>query len=205
MGLHAESLIATYGLVGLRLIIFAETGLLFGVILPGETLLVLAGAYSRGGTHGPHFLLPEVMAVAGAGAIGGGLCGFIIGWRAGPALFHRPNSRLFRPVYAERTHAYFERYGPRTVVVARFVPFVRTLANPAAGIGRMPIPKFTTYNVAGGVLWAVVVPLVGFGLAHVIPVGRNVLAITVVIGAVSVIPLVTEWVRHRRLANTAKP
>ena len=69
----------------------------------------------------------------------------------------------------------------------------------------MPIPKFTTYNVAGGVLWAVVVPLVGFGLAHVIPVGRNVLAITVVIGVVSVIPLVTEWARHRRLANTAKP
>ena len=97
MNLHAESLIATYGLAGLGLCIFAETGLLIGVFLPGETLLVLAGAYSRSGTHGPHFPLPAVMAVAGAAAVVGGLCGFVIGWRAGPALFHRPNSRFFRP------------------------------------------------------------------------------------------------------------
>jgi membrane-associated protein len=200
VGLHAESLIATYGLAGLGLCIFAETGLLIGLFLPGETLLVLAGAYSHSGTHGPHFFLPVVMAVAGAAAIIGGLCGFVIGWRAGPALFHRPNSRFFRPQYAQRTHEYFARYGSRTVVLARFIPFVRTLANPAAGIGRMPVHTFTAYNVAGGLLWAVVVPLIGFGLAHVIPVKNNVLAITVTVGTLSCIPLAVEFFRARRRA-----
>jgi membrane-associated protein len=198
---NAESLIASYGLIGLGVIIFAEIGLLLGLVLPGETLLVLAGAYSRGGVaHQPHFSLLTVMAVAAAGAIGGGFCGYVIGYRAGPPLFHRPNSRIFRPVYVERTHHYFERYGVRTVLVARFVPFVRTLASPAAGVGRMPISSFATYNIIGGLVWAVVIPLIGFGLAHAIPVGKNVLPITLVVGAVSCIPLVTEWVRHRRRA-----
>jgi membrane-associated protein len=201
---NADSLIASYGLLGLGFIIFAEIGLLLGVVLPGETLLVLAGAYSHGSAaHRPHFSLIAVMVVAAVGAIGGGFCGYVIGYRVGPPLFHRPNSRIFRPVYVERTHHYFERYGVRTVLVARFVPFVRTLASPAAGIGQMRVASFATYNVIGGLVWAVVIPLIGFGLAHAIPVSKNVLPITLVVGAVSCIPLVTEWVRHRRRAPVA--
>jgi membrane-associated protein len=196
---NAESLIATYGLVGLGFIIFAEIGLLLGVVLPGETLLVLAGAYSRSaGAHHPHFSLPAVMAVAALGAVLGGFLGYVLGYRAGPALFHRPNSRFFRKEVVDRTHAYFERYGARTIIIARFVPFVRTVVSPAAGVGRMPMRPFATYNALGGVFWAVVIPAIGYSLASLFPVTHHVLPLTLAIGTVSLIPLATEWFRHRR-------
>ncbi len=197
--LSPAHLLASYGVIGLGLILFAETGLLLGFFLPGDSLLFLAGAYAHSRAAGqPHPAILTVIVAAAAGAVLGGQTGYLIGRRAGPALFNRPDSRLFKQSYVERTHAYFERFGPRTLVLARFVPIVRTFAAPAAGVGQMAAPTFTVWNVLGGLLWALAVPLLGYALGGAINIDTYLVPITVAVVALSFIPVLLEVRRARR-------
>jgi len=201
--LSPAHLLASYGVIGLALILFAETGLLLGFFLPGDSLLFLAGAYAHSSAAGqPHPSILGVIVAAAAGAVIGGQVGYLFGRRAGPALFNRPDSRLFKQAYVERTHAYFERFGPRTLVLARFVPIVRTFAAPAAGVGRMSAPTFATWNLLGGLLWAVSVPLLGYALGGAINIDTYLVPITLVVVAVSFIPVLVEIRRARRGSST---
>jgi len=184
--LSPAHLLASYGVIGLALVLFAETGLLLGFFLPGDSLLFLAGAYAHS---------------SAAGAVLGGQAGYLIGRRAGPALFNRPDSRLFKQSYVERTHTYFERFGPRTLVLARFVPIVRTFAAPAAGVGRMAVPTFAMWNLIGGLLWAVAVPLLGYALGGAISIDTYLVPITLVVVVVSFIPVLLEVRRARRSSS----
>jgi membrane-associated protein len=195
-----DHLINTFGLVGLLVILFAECGLLIGFFLPGDTLLFSAGLLVAIGTfHVPIWLLVVLLPIA---AILGNLVGYWIGYRAGPAVFNKPNSRLFREEYVERSHAFFEKYGARTIVVARFVPIVRTFATVMAGAGRMRFRTYAVYSVVGGVLWAAGVLLLGYYLGHIRFVQDTVrpLIEPVIVGIVllSLVPAAVELLRSRR-------
>jgi membrane-associated protein len=192
-------LLATYGLAGIGIVLFLETGVLLGLLLPGETLTILAGAFSHAHHDGqPHPQLALVMIFAATGAAVGGQLGYVLGRRAGTALQERPDGRIYKRAYLARTHAYFDRYGAETVFIARFVPFVRTLASPVAGLAEMPVRRFTAYNAAGAALWAVVVATIGYLLGGVLDVDRHALVITLGILAASCVPGVIEIARHRR-------
>jgi membrane-associated protein len=185
-------------MAGLFAIIFAETGLLVGFFLPGDSLLVTAGVLSSAGRHHGlgHLPLGWVLVGCSVAAVTGAQVGYVIGRRAGPALFNRPRSRLFKPENVERAQAYFDRYGNRTIVLARFIPVVRTFANPVAGVSRMQARSFTVYNVAGGLVWALGVTLLGYFIGDSV---KDTYLIPAVI-VMSLIPLGVEALRHRAAA-----
>jgi membrane-associated protein len=164
-----QHLLDVLGVAGVLLILFSETGLLVGFFLPGDTLLFSAGAatVSPNQLH-LHLPLGWLLIAGVAGAIIGAQTGFEIGRRAGPPLFRRPNSRIFNPHYVERTNRLLERFGPRrAVVLARFVPVIRTFMNPMCGVVGMPARDFTIANVVGGIVWPVLLILVGHAFGHV--------------------------------------
>src|SRR5215210_1025635 len=195
-----KSLIEAFGTVGLLAIVFAESGLLVGFFLPGDSLLFTAGLLASEGTLN----LAVVMGGCAAAAIVGDQVGYLIGKRAGPALFKRPDSRFFHQSNAQRAKDYFERNGPKTVILARFIPVIRTFAPVVAGVGQMNYRRFVTYNVAGGILWACGVTLAGFVLGSQIPdIDRWLLPIIAVIVAVSFIPVFLEVFRMRREGKAA--
>ena len=163
--LDPTHLIDTFGLLGLLLIIFAECGLLVGFFLPGDTLLFSAGLLIATGRW--DLPVATVAVLAALAAVAGNLVGYWIGRTAGPKVFDRPNSRLFRPEYVTRSEAFFQRFGPVTIVLARFVPIVRTVATVLAGVGKMRFGLFALYSVIGGVLWASGVLLAGYWLGHI--------------------------------------
>lgn len=200
--MDASHFVTSYGLIGLGAIIFAEMAFLVGVVLPGETSLVLAGIFSRGHAGPVHFHLTTVVIVAALTSIAGAQLGYGIGWIVGPPLFHRPDARVFKRRYADLTVDYFHRYGSLTVLIARFVPVVRSFTAPAAGVGKMPPRPFTAYNVVGGVVWAAFIPGLGYGLATVLPVQHHLIVVTLGIAAVSLIPLV-HTVRKARATHRA--
>ncbi|HEX3335199.1 MAG TPA: DedA family protein [Jatrophihabitans sp.] len=139
-------------LLVLAIVLFAECGLLIGFFLPGDTLLFAAGiSIATGRITTP---LTTFLIVAPIAAVAGNLVGYGIGYRAGPVVFDRPNSKFFRPEYVERSHAFFDRFGSWTVIIGRFVPIVRTVATVMAGVGRMRFGLYALYSVIGGVLWA---------------------------------------------------
>lgn len=204
MGIGLDSLdpkqildsLGPYATIGLFLIVFAETGLLIGFFLPGDSLLFTAGILASQGD-----LNIWVIAIGCfVAAVIGDQVGYNIGKRAGPALFRRPDSRLFKQKYVERTKEFFEHHGPKTIVIARFVPIVRTFAPVLAGVGEMPYRTFVTYNVAGGALWAVGVTLAGYFLSEVVgdSIDRYLLPIVFLIVLISIIPPIVETVRARR-------
>ena len=160
-----DSLLSNFGLIGLAVILFAECGLLIGFFLPGDTLLLAAGISIAVGTI--HTPLGWYLLVAPIAAIVGNLVGYWIGYRAGPVVFDRPKSKLFRPEYVTRAHAFFERWGVLTILIARFVPIVRTVATVMAGTGRMRFPVYAIVSVIGGVIWADGMLLLGHALGHV--------------------------------------
>src|SRR5256885_3009917 len=142
----ASKLLADYGAIGIFVILFLETGLLLGLLLPGETLTIVAGAYSHGTAAGtPHPDLAAVIVAAALGAILGGQLGYALGRRIGPSLLDRPDGRVFKRRYVEWTRAHFERNGPSTLLIARFLPFIRTVVSPAAGIGGMEAGQFALF------------------------------------------------------------
>lgn len=182
-------------------ITFAECGLLIGFFLPGDSLLFMVGLFIASGVIdlpiGVACLLLTIAAVAG------NLTGYWIGYRAGPPLFNRPDSRLFRQEYVDKTHHFFDRYGARAIVLARFVPIVRTFITAMAGVGRMDLRTYALYSTIGGVLWATGVTLMGYFLGNIPFVKDHIELILIGIVAVSIIPITIEALRHRRQAAAA--
>ncbi len=192
--LHPDKLIETFGTIGLILAVFAESGLFFGFFLPGDSLLITAGVFAAKGD----LQLPVIIVGVFVAAVAGDQVGYIFGRRAGPALFRKPDSRFFKQSHVEKARLYFAEHGPKTIVLARFVPFVRTFAPIVAGVGRMHYPTFVAYNVLGGLLWGVGVTTVGYLLGEAFDVDRYLLPIIGVIVAVSLVPVLREALRARR-------
>ncbi|HJU80426.1 MAG TPA: VTT domain-containing protein [Acidimicrobiia bacterium] len=195
MFLDPQNLLVTFGTIGLFLIVFAESGLFFGFFFPGDSLLFTAGLFAAQGTLN----LPLILVGCFIAAVAGDQVGYVFGQRVGPALFKRPDSRLFKQEYVERARAFFEKHGPKTIVLARFVPIVRTFAPILAGVGRMQYRTFVSYNLIGGFLWAVGVTLLGYWLGNLIPdIDAYLLPIVALIIALSFIPIGMEWLKRRR-------
>jgi len=193
--LDPGQLIETFGLIGILVIVFAECGLLIGFFLPGDSLLFTAGLLvARDDIKQPLWLVCVLICVA---AIAGNQVGYLIGRKAGPAVFNRPDSRFFKQEYVDKSYAFFDRYGPRAIVLARFVPIVRTFITVTAGVGRMDYRTYTTYSVIGGVLWGAGVTILGFSLGNVAFVADHIELILIGIVLVSVIPIAIELLRQR--------
>ncbi|SCF09112.1 membrane-associated protein [Micromonospora chaiyaphumensis] len=208
--LDPKELIHTFGMIGVWAILFAETGLLVGFFFPGDSLLFLAGVAAS----------PVADAIFGDGTrlslagllIGGPLCaiagaqlGHWLGARYGKRMFDRPNSRLFKREYVEKAEYYFQKFGPaKAVVLARFIPIVRTFLNPVAGVLGMPARQFLLWNVVGAILWVDGILLVGYLLAHQIyeaigdKIDRYILPVVALIILISVLPIFFEFLRDRR-------
>jgi membrane-associated protein len=193
--LDPDRLIEAFGTIGVLLIVFVESGLLIGFFLPGDSLLFTAGLLSAAGTLPDLWILLVTIPLA---AIAGDQVGYAIGRKAGPAVFSRPDSRLFRQEYVDKAESYFERYGPRTIVLARFVPIVRTFAPVMAGVASMRYTTFLKFNIIGGVAWGVGLTLLGYYLGQVKFVAANLEAVLVGIVALSVLPIVRELWRGSR-------
>ncbi|MDQ1426302.1 MAG: rane-associated protein [Acidimicrobiaceae bacterium] len=193
--LDPQKLIERGGLLLLLAIIFAESGLLIGFFLPGDSLLFIGGFLS-GGQHLPNLAI--MLPLLFVAAVSGDQVGYMFGNRAGPALFRRPDSRFFKQQHLQRAHAFFERYGPKTILLARFVPIVRTFAPIVAGAGSMKYRTFVIYNLIGGLLWSVGVTTLGYFLGNVKWVRNNIEIALILIVAVSLLPIVVELLRHRR-------
>jgi membrane-associated protein len=192
-------MLGPYVLVGLCLIIFAECGLLVGFFMPGDSLLFTAGLFVANGLIDTPIWL--VCLLLTACAVTGNVVGYYLGYRAGPALFNRPDSRLFRREYVDKTHAFFDKYGARAIVLGRFVPIVRTFITAVAGVGRMDRREYFTYSILGGVGWATGVTLLGFWLGGIAFVRNHVELILIGIVALSIIPIVIEAIRVRALSR----
>lgn len=190
-------LISTFGLIGVLLVVFAESGLLIGFFLPGDSLLFTTGLLVAGHTYltQPLWLICLLIVLA---AVLGDQTGYLIGRKAGPALFRRPDSRLFKQENVEKANAFFERYGPRSIVLARFVPIVRTFTPVIAGVGAMRYRTFVVFNVIGGTLWGVGVTVLGYFLGQIDFVKTNIELILIAIVVVSLLPIVIEYARARR-------
>lgn len=200
--LDPNSLVDTFGLIGILVVVFAECGLLVGFFLPGDSLLFTAGLLVKQGTLGqPIWLVCLLITVA---AVAGNQVGYLIGRKAGPAIFSRPESRLFKQEYVDKSYAFFDRHGPRAIVLARFVPIVRTFITVTAGVGRMDYRTYTTYTVVGGVLWGTGVTLLGYALGSVEFVSEHIELILIGIVAVSVLPVAFEVLRKRSRSRDAR-
>src|SRR3954464_5369856 len=167
--LDPTHLINTFGLIGIMVVLFAECGLLVGFFLPGDSLLFTAGLLAAEGLIAPLWVLLIALPAA---AIAGNLVGYWIGRKAGPAVFNMPDSRLFKAEYVDRSQRFFDRNGAGTILLARFVPIVRTFATVMAGASRMDFRRYAVYSVIGGVAWAGGLTLVGHWLGGG-PVGRG--------------------------------
>ncbi|ROS31779.1 VTT domain-containing protein [Cellulomonas sp. PhB150] len=202
--LDADKLISSFGtwaLVGIAVVVFIESGLLFP-ILPGDSLLFTAGALVAQGTLDLNIWW--LSAILFAAAFLGDQCAFLIGRTVGPKVFNKPDSRFFKKRYVDQTYAYFDRYGGRTIVVARFVPIVRTYAPVAAGVGGMRYRHFVGFNALGALLWAVGVTWLGYALGNITFVKNNIELLLVVVVAISVIPIGLELLRARRKAKAGE-
>lgn len=191
------------GLVALLVVVFVETGLLIGFFLPGDSLLFTAGLLVAEGTFDvPLWWLLVLVPIA---AILGDQVGYTIGRTAGPRVFNKPDSRFFQQEYVDKAYAYFEKYGARTIVIARFVPIVRTFAPVVAGVSRMDRKVFTTYNVVGAILWGAGVTALGYYLGQIAFVRDNVEPIILLIVFISVLPIIVEVLRARRTHRKGPP
>ncbi|MGW3359837.1 DedA family protein [Streptomyces bungoensis] len=204
--LDAHSLLAAFGVVGVGVVLFAETGLLIGFFLPGDSLLFTAGLLCTGTSgRSVHLSLGPLLAAAAVGALAGAQCGYLLGRRAGGALLARSRSARLHEG-ATRAEELLERYGhAKAIVLARFVPVVRTVLNPLAGALGVPARTFTVWQTVGGLVWSLGLTLAGYALGSAIPnVDAYLLPLVALIVAVSLIPLGTEVLRSRRAAKEAR-
>lgn len=206
--LDPKSIIQTLGLIGVYAIVFAETGLFFGFFLPGDSLLFIAGVAASPVAErivGAKLSLPLLLIGVPILAVAGAQLGHYLGARFGRALFDRPDSRIFKKKHVDKAEHYFNKFGPaKAVVLARFIPVVRTFLNPIAGILEMPARTFFLWNVVGGVIWTEAVLLVGYKLADVIPasvIDKYMIPAVGVIIVISALPVIIEVIRGWREKN----
>jgi membrane-associated protein len=182
------------GYVALATIVFTETGLLIGFFLPGDSLLITAGLVAAAGGL-DIWWLNALLSVA---AIAGDSVGYAIGYRTGPRIFTREDSRWFNRNHLVRTRDFYERHGGKTIVLARFIPILRTFAPVVAGVGQMEYRRFVAYNVLGGVGWVASMTWAGYLLGQTIPdIGRHIHVVIAVVVVLSVIPIALEWWKAR--------
>lgn len=195
-----DTMVAVGGLSAVTAIVFAETGLMIGFFLPGDSLLVTAGVVAASGRLS--FLWLNVLGIAAA--IIGDTVGYWIGRKAGPALFNRPRSRLFNPAHLRRAHDFYEKHGGKTIILARFMPIIRTFAPVVAGMGRMEYHRFVSFNVFGGIGWVLSMTLIGYYLGHFSWVKKNLEIVIVIVVFLSILPGIIaaarEWLKKRRAA-----
>jgi membrane-associated protein len=206
MGIDLEGIISAVGYPGLIIIIFAETGLLIGFFLPGDSLLITTGVliqrgqFQIAGENGLWFMIPLLIIAA----IAGDAVGYQIGKRAGPRLFAREDSRWLNRKHLERARAFYEKHGGKTIFFARFLAFIRTFAPTVAGAADMPYRKFAVYNVAGGVTWIVSMLLLGYGLGEAVPnVDAIIFGLLVVVVAITTAPALWHFWRERQKGRRA--
>jgi len=204
LSLNPRDILDSFGpwaTVGLILIIFAETGLLIGFFLPGDSLLFTGGILASQG----NLNIAVIALGCFLAAVIGDQVGYTIGHRAGPPLFRRPDSRIFKQRYVDRTKEFFDKHGPKTILLARFVPVVRTFAPVLAGVGEMDRRTFTTYNIVGGFVWAVGLTVAGYILGSAIgsDIDKYLLPIIAVIVVLSILPPLIEMRRERRRTRAA--
>ncbi|MEO3972293.1 DedA family protein [Streptomyces sp. CAU 1734] len=194
--LDPDYLINTFGLIGVLVIVFAESGLLIGFFLPGDSLLFTTGLLVTSGTLDslPLWAVCSLIVLA---AVVGDQVGYLFGRKVGPALFKRPDSRFFKQENVEKAHDFFEKYGPKSLILARFVPIVRTFTPIIAGVSRMNYRLFVIFNIIGGVLWGAGVTLLGAALGKIDFVHQHIEKILILIVLLSVLPIVIEVLRAR--------
>lgn len=205
LGPDPQKIVQSVGLIGLLVIIFAESGILIGFFLPGDSLLFAAGLVTAGITvndkewtlaNGNVVLVAVLVALA---AIAGDQVGYAFGKKVGPSLFKRPESRLFKPAYVESAETFFAKHGAKSIVLARFVPIVRTFTPVVAGVSKMHYRTFVKFNVIGGALWGAGFILLGYWLGSAFPwIGKNIEIAIVVIIVISLVPIAIEYWRHKR-------
>ncbi len=188
------SLIKTVGLVGVWGIVFAESGLFFGFFLPGDSLLFTAGFLAAQG-----YLNIWALAIGSfLAAVIGDSVGFTFGHKVGPKIFNRPKSRFFKKEHLDKAHRFYERHGPKTIIFARFMPFIRTFAPIVAGAANMHYATFITYNLVGGAIWGLGMPLLGYFLGNLIPdVEKYLMPIVILIILVSVAPGIYHYIKSK--------
>ncbi|NMN99034.1 DedA family protein [Antrihabitans stalactiti] len=191
--LNPDTLVSTFGLIGILATVFVESGLLLGFFLPGDSLLFTAGVLvAQPNSFVPLWVLLLTVPLA---AILGDQCGYVIGRAAGPPIFERPTAKRLGPAQLARAHAYFDKYGPRTVILARFVPVVRTVIPVMAGAADMRYREFTLYNIVGGLAWGTIVPTLGYWLGGIDFVRAHIELILIAVVVLSVAPLIANYAR----------
>jgi len=188
-----ETLVRAGGLTAMTAIVFAETGLMVGFFLPGDSLLVTAGVFAAAG----QLDIVWLNALLITAAIVGDTVGYWIGRKAGPALFNRPRSRFFNPAHLRRAHDFYEKHGGKTIILARFMPIVRTFAPVVAGMGRMAYRRFVAFNVFGGALWVLSMTFIGYYLGHFAWVRKNIEIVIVIVVFLSILPGIIAFVREK--------
>jgi membrane-associated protein len=192
---NVPELIRIVGQYGSPLIIFAETGLLAGFFLPGDSLLITAGLFAARGDLSLPLLIVTLIPAAALG----NATGYQIGKRAGRALYSRPDSLLFRREHLRMTQEYYERHGGKTIIIAQFAPILRTFAPVVAGVAEMGYKHFAMYNIVGAILWIASMTLGGYLLGNVIPgIDKRIDVLVMVVIAISLLPALIGWWRHRR-------
>ena len=199
---NVPELIRIVGLIGIVFIVFAETGLMVGFFLPGDSLLVTAGLFAARGDIDIFWLNVTVIAAA----IVGDATGYWIGRRAGAALYSRPNSFFFRRQHLIYAHDFYERHGGKTIVLARFMPIVRTFAPVVAGAAEMSYARFAAYNVVGGIGWGLSMTLTGYFIGQTVPnIEENIHLLVAVVIFLSLLPAIVAWLRTRSKATSTSP
>src|SRR5437899_2709370 len=188
-----ETLVHVGGLTAMTAIVFAETGLMVGFFLPGDSLLVTAGVFAAAGQLNI-WTLNALLVVA---AIAGDTVGYWFGRRVGQALFKRPKSLLFNPAHLRRAHDFYEKHGGKTIILARFMPIVRTFAPVVAGMGKMEYRRFVSFNVFGGLLWVLSMTLIGYYLGHFAWVRKNIEIVIVLVVFLSILPGLIAFAREK--------
>ena len=198
---NVPELIRLVGLYGLIFVIFAETGLMVGFFLPGDSLLVTAGLFAARGDLDIAVLIPSLMAAA----ILGNATGYFIGHKAGHALYSRPNSFFFRREHLLRTHEFYERHGGKTIIMAQFMPIARTFAPVVAGAADMTYRRFATFNIVGAILWIGSMVLTGYFLGRLIPgIESRIHIVVAVVIFLSLLPAIIGWLKSKRGTSTAQ-